>query len=104
MEHAVDTSDFDSFDRRLSAAANVLIILTVLTIAMIYLQGVLQPFFIALAIYFVLKPGADKLSVSGFPVILSYFTMLMLALLIVSSAALFAYHQADDQHQGQGHH
>lgn len=96
MEHAVDTSDFDLFDRRLSAAANVLIILTVLTIAMIYLQGVLQPFFIALAIYFVLKPGADKLSVSGFPVILSYFTMLMLALLIVSSAALFAYHQADD--------
>ena len=96
MEHAVDTPDFDLFDRRLSAAANVLVIITVLTIAMIYLQGVLQPFFIALAIYFVLKPGADKLSVNGFPVILSYFTMLMLALLIVSSATLFAYQQADD--------
>jgi len=96
MEHAVDTSDFGLFDRRLSAAANVLVIITVLTIAMIYLQGVLQPFFIALAIYFVLKPGADKLSVNGFPVILSYFTMLMLALLIVSSATLFAYQQADE--------
>ena len=96
MEHAIDTSDFSLFDRRLSAAANVLIIITILTIAMIYLQGVLQPFFIALAIYFVLKPGADKLSVNGFPVILSYFTMLMLALLVVSSATLFAYHQADD--------
>ena len=96
MEHAVDTSDFGLFDRRLSAAANVLVIIAVLTIAMIYLQGVLQPFFIALAIYFVLKPGADKLSVSGFPVILSYFTMLMMALLIVSSATLFAYQQADE--------
>ena len=47
MEHTVDTSDFGLFDRRLSAAANVLVIITVLTIAMIYLQGVLQPFFIA---------------------------------------------------------
>ena len=96
MEHTVDTSDLGLFNRRLSTAANALIIITVLTVAMIYLQGVLQPFFIALAIYFVLKPGADKLSTNGFPVTLSYFTMLMLALLIVSSAALFAYQQADE--------
>ena len=96
MEHSVDTLDVGLFDRRLSAAANVLVIITVLTIAMIYLEGVLQPFFIALGIYFVLKPGADKLSVSGFPMILSYFTMLMFTLLIVSSAAFFAYQQADD--------
>lgn len=96
MEHSADTLDVGLFDRRLSAAANVLVIITVLTIAMIYLEGVLQPFFIALGIYFVLKPGADKLSINGFPMILSYFTMLMFALLIVSSAAFFAYQQADD--------
>jgi len=96
MGHSVDTLDASLFDRRLSATANVLVIFTVLTIAMIYLEGVLQPFFIALGIYFVMKPGADKLSANGFPMILSYFTMLMFALLIVSSAAFFAYQQADD--------
>lgn len=96
MGHTVDASEMGLFDRRLSATANVLIIVTVVTIAMIYLQSVLQPFFIALGIYFVLKPGADKLSVSGFPMILSYFTMLMFTFLIVSSAAFFAFQQADE--------
>ena len=96
MEHNAVTTDLDLFDKRLSAAANVLVIITVLTIAMIYLEGVLRPFFIALGIYFVLKPGADKLSVNGFPMILSYFTMLMFTLMVVSSAAFFAYQQADD--------
>ena len=65
MGHSVDTLDASLFDRRLSATANVLVIFTVLTIAMIYLEGVLQPFFIALGIYFVMKPGADKLSANG---------------------------------------
>ena len=96
MEQSADSLDVGLFDRRLSTAANVLVIITLLTVAMIYLEGVLQPFFIALGIYFVLKPGADKLSISGFPIILSYFTMLMFSLMLVSSAAFFAYQQADD--------
>ena len=43
--------------------------------------------------YFVLKPGADFLSKKGFPLMLSYITMLMLAILIVLSAGFFAYQQ-----------
>ena len=63
---------------------------------MIQLIDVLQPLFIALGIYFVLKPGADALSKKGFPIMLSYITMLMLAILIVLSAGFFAYQQADN--------
>ena len=68
--------------------------MTLVTIWLIYLIDVLQPLFIALGIYFVLKPGANTLSKQGFPVMLSYITMLMLAILVVLSAGFFAYEQA----------
>ena len=61
---------------------------------MIHLESVLKPFFIALGIYFVLKPGADWLSKNNFPVFLSYLTMLMLFILILISTAFFAWSQA----------
>ena len=68
--------------------------MTLVTIWLIYLIDVLQPLFVALGIYFVLKPGANKLSKQGFPVMLSYITMLLLAILVVLSAGFFAYEQA----------
>tara|TARA_B100000614_G_scaffold33654_3_gene26199 strand:- start:94 stop:1416 length:1323 start_codon:yes stop_codon:yes gene_type:complete len=61
---------------------------------MIHLESVLKPFFIALGIYFVLKPGADYLSKNNFPVFLSYLTMLLLFILILISTAFFAWSQA----------
>jgi predicted PurR-regulated permease PerM len=70
------------------------VIMTLVTLWLIQLIDVLQPLFIALGIYFVLKPGADTLSKKGFPIMLSYITMLMLAILIVLSAGFFAYQQA----------
>tara|TARA_B110000444_G_scaffold201891_1_gene193992 strand:- start:265 stop:1689 length:1425 start_codon:yes stop_codon:yes gene_type:complete len=94
MEHANTAWDSGRFNRRVSTFAHVLIIVTLAVVWLILLKGVLQPFFIALGIYFVLKPGSDYLSTNGFPVILSYLTMVMLTLLVVSSATLFAYHQA----------
>ena len=61
---------------------------------MIHLESVLKPFFIAMGIYFVLKPGADWLSKNNFPVFLSYLTMLLLFILILISTAFFAWTQA----------
>ncbi|MDP6640368.1 MAG: hypothetical protein QF817_04795, partial [Candidatus Poseidoniaceae archaeon] len=63
----MDEDIVDVFMRRLSIFTNVAILVTIVIVAMQTLQEVLQPFFIALGIYFVLKPGADKLSANGFP-------------------------------------
>ena len=78
----------------MSTISNAAILITVFVIAMIHLESVLKPFFIALGIYFVLKPGADALSKNNFPVFLSYLTMLLLFLLIIISTAFFAWSQA----------
>ena len=85
----------ENFRQRLTVLSHAAVIMTLVTIWLIQLVDVLQPLFIALGIYFVLKPGADFLSVKGFPIMLSYITMLMLAILIVLSAGFFAYQQAD---------
>ena len=87
----------DSFQRRVSIFSHSAILLTVLILAMIHLESVLKPFFIAMGIYFVLKPGAEWISKgNNFPILLSYFTMLMLFLLVILSAAFFAWSQAQD--------
>ena len=86
-----DSSDFRA---RIATLSHALIIMTVVTIWLIYLQDVFQPLFVALAIYFVLKPGSEYLSKNGFPIFLSYLTMLLLAFLVVSAAGFFAYDQA----------
>ena len=52
----------DSFQRRLSIFSHSAILLTILILAMIHLESVLKPFFIAMGIYFVLKPGAEWIS------------------------------------------
>lgn len=88
--------DSGRFNRRVSTFAHISLLVTLLVIWLIVLKGVLQPFFIALGIYFVLKPGSDYLSSNGFPVILSYLTMVLLTLLIVSAASFVAYQQAND--------
>ena len=88
--------DTGRFNRRVSTFAHAMIIISLAVVWLILLKGVLQPFFIALAIYFVLKPGSDYLSTNGFPVILSYLTMVLMTLLVVSSAAFFAYYQASE--------
>jgi AI-2 transport protein TqsA len=96
MEVAGPAWDSGRFNRRVSTFAHISLLITLLVIWLIVLKGVLQPFFIALAIYFVLKPGSDYLSSNGFPVILSYLTMVLLTLLVVSVASFVAYHQAND--------
>ena len=83
-----------SFHRRIATFSHSAIIVTVFCLAMIYLETVLKPFFIAMGIYFVLKPGADWLSKNNFPVFLSYLTMLLLFILILISTAFFAWTQA----------
>ncbi len=90
-----DTATWNSqqFRNRLTVLSHAAIIMTLVTIWLIQLVDVLQPLFIALGTYFVLKPGADFLSKKGFPLMLSYITMLMLAILIVLSAGFFAYQQ-----------
>ncbi|MDA0715707.1 MAG: hypothetical protein O3A74_04000 [archaeon] len=86
-----DSSDFRA---RIATLSHALVIMTIVTIWLIYLQDVFQPLFVALGIYFVLKPGSEYLSKSGFPIFLSYLTMLLLAFLLVSAAGFFAYDQA----------
>ena len=95
MEAVTPKWTSENFRQRLTVLSHAAVIMTLVTIWLIQLVDVLQPLFIALGIYFVLKPGADFLSLKGFPIMLSYITMLMLAILIVLSAGFFAYQQAD---------
>ena len=55
------------FRNRLTVLSHAAIIMTLVTVWLIQLIDVLQPLFIALGMYFVLKPGADFLSKKGFP-------------------------------------
>ncbi len=87
-------SNPSSFHHKIAIFSHSAIILTIFCLAMIHLESVLKPFFISLGIYFVLKPGADWLSKNNFPVLLSYLTMLLLFILILISAAFFAWSQA----------
>ena len=91
----MDEDAVDVFTKRLSIFTNAAVLVAIIIFAMQTLQEVLQPFFIALGIYFVLKPGADRLSESGFPLGYSYFTMFMLFLLVIVSAAYVSYEQVD---------
>lgn len=83
------------FNRSLSTFVYVALLIAIVSVGLIQLEGVLKPFAIALAIYFVLKPGADAISANGFPPVLAYFTVLMFFFMIVASAGFFAYSQAD---------
>ena len=94
MEEDEPIWDSGDFRARVATLSHALLIMTVITVWLIYLQDVFQPLFIALAIYFVLKPGSEYLSKNGFPIFLSYLTMLLLAFLVVSAAGFFAYEQA----------
>jgi predicted PurR-regulated permease PerM len=94
MGEQIQQESSHTFHRRMATLSHAAIILAVFCLAMIHLESVLKPFFIALAIYFVLKPGADWLSKNNFPVFLSYLTMLLLFILIITSAAFFAWSQA----------
>ncbi|MBT5391448.1 MAG: AI-2E family transporter [Euryarchaeota archaeon] len=96
MEVASPAWDSGRFNRRVSTFAHISILITLMVFWLIVLKGVLQPFFIALGIYFVLKPGSDYLSSNGFPLILSYLTMVLFTLLLVSAASFVAYQQASD--------
>lgn len=96
MEVASPAWDSGRFNRRVSTFAHISILITLMVFWLIVLKGVLQPFFIALGIYFVLKPGSDYLSSNGFPLILSYLTMVLFTLLLVSAASFMAYQQASD--------
>ena len=86
--------DGNQFRHRLAMFSHAAILMTLVTLWLIYLVDVLQPLFIALGIYFVLKPGADSLARRGLPVMLSYISMLLLAIILVLAAGLFAYDQA----------
>ena len=94
MGESVSVIDNHSFHRRIATASHAAILMTVFVLSMIYLETVLKPFFIAMGIYFILKPGADWLSKNNFPVLLSYLTTLLLFILILISTAFFAWTQA----------
>ena len=94
MGDNVQVNSNHTFHRRIAAISHGAILLAVFCLAMIHLESVLKPFFIALGIYFVLKPGADWLSKNNFPVFLSYLTMLLMFILVIISAAFFAWSQA----------
>ena len=89
-----NTVGSQSFHRRVATFSHIGILLSIFVLGMIHLESVLKPFFIAMGIYFVLKPGADYLSKNNFPVFLSYLTMLLLFILILMSTAFFAWSQA----------
>ena len=71
MGDNIQVGSSPTFHRRIATFSHAAIILAVFCLAMIHLESVLKPFFIALGIYFVLKPGADWLSKNSFPVFLS---------------------------------
>ena len=96
MDGQQSVFDNETFHKRLGALAFAAILLTLLTVWMIELREIFQPFFIALGIYFVLKPGADYLSKNGFPIGLSYLTMLLSAFLIIIAASYLAFDQVSD--------
>ena len=96
MDGRQSVFDNETFHKRLAALAFAAILLTLLTVWMIELREIFQPFFIALGIYFVLKPGADYLSKNGFPIGLSYLTMLLSAFLIIIAASYLAFDQVSD--------
>tara|TARA_B110000483_G_scaffold179699_1_gene212498 strand:+ start:4769 stop:6271 length:1503 start_codon:yes stop_codon:yes gene_type:complete len=96
MEVASPAWDSGRFNRRVSTFAYISLLITLMVIWLIVLKGVLQPFFIALGIYFVLKPGSDMLSNNGFPLILSYLTMVLFTLMVVTAASFVAFQQAND--------
>ena len=108
MGESVSVIDNHSFHRRIATASHAAILMTVFVLSMIYLETVLKPFFIAMGIYFILKPGADWLSKNNFPVLLSYLTTLLLFILILISTAFFAWTQAsalieDEERQEEIH-
>ena len=92
-EAAVDSTQFA---RRLGVITNFIILLTLVIFAAIVLEDVLKPFVIALGVYFILKPGADALNKTGFNLYLSYFTVLMLFLLLLVSSGYYSYSQISD--------
>ena len=96
MDGQESVFDNETFHKRLGNLAFAALLLTLLPIWMIQLKGIFQPFFIALGIYFVLKPGADYLSKSGFPIGLSYVTMILSAFLIIVAAGYLAFDQVSD--------
>ena len=96
MDGQESVFDNETFHKRLGNLAFAAILLTLLTVWLIELKGIFQPFFIALGIYFVLKPGADYLSKSGFPIGLSYVTMILSAFLIVVAAGYLAFDQVSN--------
>ena len=94
MGEAFADWDANTFQNRLSMLTNGLLLAALVIIAMATLEDVLKPFFIALGIYFILKPGADILAGGGkFPVFLSYLTMFLLFVLIIVSTFFFAWAQ-----------
>ena len=88
--------DSVQFARRLGIITNFCVLLALLIFAAITLEDVLKPFIIALGVYFILKPGADALNKTGFNLYLSYFTVLMMFLLLLVSSAYYSYSQIGD--------
>ncbi|MDP7203848.1 MAG: AI-2E family transporter [Candidatus Poseidoniaceae archaeon] len=88
--------DSVQFARRLGIITNFCVLLALLIFAAITLEDVLKPFIIALGVYFILKPVADALNKTGFNLYLSYFTVLMMFLLLLVSSAYYSYSQIGD--------
>ncbi|MDP6845008.1 MAG: AI-2E family transporter [Candidatus Thalassarchaeaceae archaeon] len=62
----------DDFQSRLKTLSNGAIFLTILVLALIHLRSVIEPFIIAIFIYFLLAPGAHWLNDRGVPLFPAY--------------------------------
>ena len=71
------------FSSRLRTITHGAILLTILVLALMYLRSVIEPFIIAVFIYFLLAPGAHWLHDRGIPLFPSY------ALVVTSLAGAF---------------
>ena len=64
------------FSDRVRTFSHIAILLTLGVLAMIYLQGVIQPFILALFVFLLLRPGAEWLKQHNVPTILAYFLVI----------------------------
>jgi len=64
------------FAERVRTLSHIAILLTLGVIAMIYLQGVIQPFILAVFVFLLLRPGAEWLKQRKVPTVLAYFLVI----------------------------
>ena len=80
-----------TIDQRLNRLANTAILLTIGILSLIYLKGVIQPFIIALMVFFLLQPGVSQLQKRGIPTLPSYLLVVTGFTVLVGLAGWWLY-------------